>query len=152
VSARSDQLAPAVMADGADGAIFAWTDFRPGQSDIFVQRLGPEGQRLLPDGGSWLASKPGDQANPFIVPVDAGRRFLISWDDQGNCAGEGCSDTGADIAGMVVDLEEEERPPDVVRHPQSGCSCNSSAGATPLGVAVAVLLLRRARPRRDDEA
>jgi subtilisin family serine protease len=135
VEAASDQLAPMVVGDGLDGALFAWADQRPGQSDIFVQRLNGEGARLLPAGGIWLEGKPGKQAYPFIVPLGTGRRVMVSWDDE-----------TADMAGVVVDLASVDvgtiEPP---VHPRAGCGCGTGAGASGFELSLVALALWRWR-------
>jgi MYXO-CTERM domain-containing protein len=105
-TASHDQLAPTVVPDGRDGALFAWSDHRPGHYDVFVQRLGPAGEPLMSPLGAWVESKPGDQLYPHVVALDR-RRFLVSWDDEGNCAGvAGCSTTGVDMVGKVLEFND----------------------------------------------
>jgi hypothetical protein len=110
-TAPASQTAPAVLPDGAGGAICAWTDLRAGNADIFFQRLDAAGRRLLGSGGAWLEGKfepddlpktstdnLGGQYAPSLVPL-ADHRVLVTWDDSGHAA------TGpADLAGKVVEF------------------------------------------------
>ncbi len=102
-TAGGNQLAPTVAMDGADGAVYAWSDERAGQQDVFVQRLGPTGAPLAPPNGVWVEGKPGDQSYPHVVPLTHGK-FLVTWDDLNNCGSGGCSGTGPDFLGKVVDF------------------------------------------------
>jgi MYXO-CTERM domain-containing protein len=106
-TAPDHQISPAVLSDGRDGALFAWTDLRPGSGDVLVQRLGPTGAPLMPPGGAWVQSKPGDQMYPHVVAL-ARRRFLVSWDDENNCGGlVGCGlFTGVDMVGRVLEFND----------------------------------------------
>jgi MYXO-CTERM domain-containing protein len=74
------QISPQVISDGRDGALFVWSDQRAGNYDVFLQRLGPDGEPLMPPGGAWIESTPGDQELPNIVAL-ARRRFLVTYDD-----------------------------------------------------------------------
>ncbi|WP_243337134.1 InlB B-repeat-containing protein [Anaeromyxobacter soli] len=103
-TAAGNQLAPSVASDGADGAVYAWSDDRPGHQDVFVQRLGPTGAPLAPPNGLWIEGKPGDQSYPYVVPLARGK-FLVTWDDSSNCAPTGwCAGTGIDFVGKVIDI------------------------------------------------
>lgn len=44
-SATGDQLAPAVIADSAGGAVVVWEDYRNGDADIFAQGIGAGGRQ-----------------------------------------------------------------------------------------------------------
>src|SRR5215470_7793344 len=41
--APSTQQDPVLVSDGAGGALIAWTDYRTGSADIYMQRLGSNG-------------------------------------------------------------------------------------------------------------
>jgi hypothetical protein len=114
-TAVTDQISPAVVSDGRDGAIFAWTDYRAGNADIFVQRLGATGNRLLGANGMWLEPKstPGDlpwrsssfsfggQYFPSLVPL-ANQRVLVTWDDWNPG-----STVDIDLAGKVIEFASD---------------------------------------------
>ncbi len=102
VAAVGHQTSPFVVQDGENGAVFVWSDYRPGYSDIFVQRLGPTGDRLWGTRGTWLLGKRGYQAFPSMVPLANGR-ILVTWDDWGNCNGvSSCTGTEIDFFGAVI--------------------------------------------------
>jgi MYXO-CTERM domain-containing protein len=103
-TAADHQISPTVVADGRDGALFAWSDYRPGHQDVFIQRLGPTGAMLLPPGGVWVESRTGEQAYPHVVAL-ARRRFLVSWDDEGNCT-DLCRSTAIDLVGKVLEFND----------------------------------------------
>jgi predicted lipoprotein with Yx(FWY)xxD motif len=42
-TAPEGQYKPQIVSDGAGGAIIAWTDFRNGNADIYIQRIDPDG-------------------------------------------------------------------------------------------------------------
>jgi subtilisin family serine protease len=105
VAAPGDQLSPAVVGDGRDGAMFAWMDDRPGHEDVFVQRLGPDGAPLLAPGGVWAHGRRSDQAYPHLVPL-ARRRFLLAWDDENDCGYAYCTSTAVDLLGKVLELND----------------------------------------------
>jgi hypothetical protein len=51
-AAAGEQWSPSLVADGAGGAILAWTDFRGGTySDIYVQRVRADGKTTAVEGG-----------------------------------------------------------------------------------------------------
>ncbi|WP_242344657.1 InlB B-repeat-containing protein [Anaeromyxobacter terrae] len=102
-AAYGDQISPLVVADGEDGAFYAWSDKRPGHYDVFVQRLGPTGVPLAASNGVWVEGKPGNQLYPYVVPLAKGR-FLVTWDDWSNCASGYCGGTSVDLLGKVVDF------------------------------------------------
>jgi subtilisin family serine protease len=114
-AAAGDQISPAVVADGEDGAVYTFTDYRPGHADVFVQHLGPTGDPLLAPNGVWVEGKPGDQIFPYVAPLAQGR-FLVTWDDWSNCASGSCVDSSIDLVGKVVDfLRPPSLPLTVVR-------------------------------------
>ncbi|MGE5893411.1 MAG: MopE-related protein, partial [bacterium] len=98
-AASGNQISPSVFSDGKNGAIYAWSDYRPGNSDIFIQHLDDAGAPLWGTSGAWAQGAPGDQLYPYMVPL-ADNRFLVTWDDLRNCI-DYCSGTGIDILGKV---------------------------------------------------
>jgi hypothetical protein len=79
-----DQYSPTVVADNTGGAIVAWTDFRAGNtSDIFAQRLNPDGVKLWNAAGIGVCVAPGDQDSPGIVTDNNGGAICL-WSDYRN--------------------------------------------------------------------
>jgi len=79
-TAAGAQTTPAIISDGAGGAIVAWADARSGNRDIYVQRISADGVPLWTPGGVPLSTVTGDQANPTIVTDGAGGA-IVAWHD-----------------------------------------------------------------------
>jgi hypothetical protein len=78
------QISPAVLSDGAGGAIITWYDIRSAATgyDIYAQRITPSGAIApgWPVNGVALSTAPGTQGEP--VPVTDGAGGMIAyWDD-----------------------------------------------------------------------
>lgn len=72
---------PVMVADGAGGAILAWSDCRIADDcDIFAQRLAPNGEVYWAGNGIPLATVPGSQVTPHLVPDGAGGA-IAAWTD-----------------------------------------------------------------------
>lgn len=77
---------PAIVVDGAAGAIIAWADYRsgefPGNSHIFAQRVRASGavDRAWPPGGLAVCTARGDQGPPVMVSDGAGGA-IVAWYD-----------------------------------------------------------------------
>ena len=127
-TAPGNQLAPSIATDGQDGAVYAWSDDRAGHQDVFVQRLGPTGAPLAAPNGVWVEGKPGDQSYPFVVPLAQGK-FLVTWDDLGNCVSTGCAGSGIDLLGKVVDFGSGSGFPLAVAHTGDGAGTVTSSPA-----------------------
>lgn len=81
-TATGDQWSLAMATDGEGGAIIAWQDDRPGDSDIYVQRVLGNGQvdPRWPADGLGVCTEAYSQRNPTLVSDDdAGA--IIAWDD-----------------------------------------------------------------------
>src|SRR5262249_39357689 len=75
----SDQAA--LVADGAGGAVIAWTDGRAGNAGhIWAQRLDASGAALWTPNGVPLCTAPIGQANPAIAP-DGAHGAIVVWTD-----------------------------------------------------------------------
>jgi len=78
---NEDQTIPHVISDGAGGAFIAWFDRRSSpDADAYAQRVSGAGTPLWVDDGISLASQPGIQRNPFLVPDGAGG-MIAAWHD-----------------------------------------------------------------------
>lgn len=80
-TAAGVQSDPAIVSDGADGAIVAWADFRGGAtSDIYVRRVDGSGVPQGTPDGTAVCSAVGDQSLPKIITDGAGGAIL-AWED-----------------------------------------------------------------------
>lgn len=84
VVARSTQNFPAMVTDGAGGAVLTWVDGRAGidEFDIFAQRIRADGETdpAWPANGLAVCAVPGPQGFPALVDDGAGGA-LITWHD-----------------------------------------------------------------------
>ncbi len=87
VSLPDTQTNPAVVSDGAGGAIVSWQDWRnhdyaslfPNR-DIYAQRVNAAGQPLWTDQGVPVAMAPGDQLSSRLV-ADGSGGATVAWQD-----------------------------------------------------------------------
>jgi hypothetical protein len=75
-----DQSTPAIVADGAGGAIIAWRDYRNGNDDIFAQQLNVSGSFQWTAQGTSVCTDAGGQTSPVIVSDGSGGA-TIGWVD-----------------------------------------------------------------------
>jgi hypothetical protein len=77
-----DQASPAIVADGAGGAIVSWDDLRHSSRDIDAQHVLATGalDPAWPDTGAVLCQAPGDQTSPRMVSDGAGGA-IVAWHD-----------------------------------------------------------------------
>ena len=79
--ATGNQQAPAIIADGAGGAIITWFDNRNGNYDIFAQRISNDGASSWTTDGVALCVAAGFQEYPTLVADGAGGA-IVTWFDQ----------------------------------------------------------------------
>ena len=79
-TAPGDQITPAIVTDGAGGAIVAWSDARNGATDIYVQRVSFTGTPLWTSNGVPICTAAGNQSVPRIVSDGAGGA-IVTWVD-----------------------------------------------------------------------
>jgi hypothetical protein len=82
-SAANDQSSPAIVSDGAGGAIIAWQDYRSGTTnDIYAQRVLASGvvDPAWPANGRALCTAASDQGSVAISSDGAGGA-IVCWDD-----------------------------------------------------------------------
>ena len=83
-TAAGDQWDPAIVPDGAGGAIVTWNDQRSGSNvDIYAQRISAGGTPQWTVNGVALCAASGDQTLPAIVTDGAGGA-IATWRDAGN--------------------------------------------------------------------
>ena len=76
-----NQVYPAIIADGAGGAIVTWHDYRGAQSfDVYAQRVTATGAVLWTWDGVAVSTAVSDQAYPTIVSDGTGGA-IITWQD-----------------------------------------------------------------------
>jgi len=79
--AADNQQSPAIVSDGAGGAIIVWEDQRNGSNyDIYAQRLDANGQALWTADGVIICSATGDQNYPQLIADGEGGAIIV-WQD-----------------------------------------------------------------------
>lgn len=89
------QSNPVVLADGNGGVFVAWEDQRNGYSDVFAQRLGPDGLPRWAAGGLPVCTAANTQRELAIVSDGSGGAIL-AWED-------GRSLTSLDVYAQRID-------------------------------------------------
>ena len=141
-TAAEAQLAPSIVRAEGDGAIVAWADFRAGNADIFLQRLGAGGERLLGADGAWIDATAGgegmwfldppyddvgDQMFPYVTPL-ADHRVLVTWDDYRLGGSE------LDVVGKVIEFASDVAiAPGAVNVAPGGSVAFSASGGSRVG-------------------
>ena len=81
-TAADNQLSPALVSDGAGGAVIVWQDFRNATAyDVFAQRLDAAGVARFTTNGVAVTSASSDQSVPFAIPDGSGGA-IVTWLDQ----------------------------------------------------------------------
>ena len=85
--APSNQQVPEGISDGAGGLIVVWRDDRDIFSDIYAQRMSPNGERMWENHGVPVCEAEGEQRKPFLVS-DGSDGAIVYWldyrEDYGN--------------------------------------------------------------------
>lgn len=79
-TADSVQWAPELIADGHDGAIITWCDYRSGGTDIYVQRIDLSGVAMWTADGVSICTAADEQRYPEIVTDGYGGAIIV-WED-----------------------------------------------------------------------
>ena len=79
-TAANEQHFPAIVTDGAGGAIVTWYDYRNGNADIYAQRVNASGVPQWTSGGVALCTAANSQEVPTIVSDGAGGA-IVTWSD-----------------------------------------------------------------------
>jgi len=113
------QLRPRLVADGAGGAIAAWSDVRSGaEYDVYAMRVLASGATdpAWPANGRAVCSAPSDQLEPAIAPDGAAGALVVWRDHRGGPDGDvyaqrvlasGALDPAWPATGLVVCAEPE---------------------------------------------
>ncbi|MGD1047199.1 MAG: FlgD immunoglobulin-like domain containing protein [Candidatus Krumholzibacteriaceae bacterium] len=80
-TASYDQDYPQLVSDGAGGAIIAWTDGRPSNAGIYVQRADAWGNDRWTANGVATCSTGGDRWSPLVAPDGAGGAIVVWLDN-----------------------------------------------------------------------
>ncbi len=65
----------------ADGnVVYAWSDTRVGDRDVYAQKVSPSGTRLWGEGGVLVVSHEGRQEDPSLIPTGFGD-YIVIWND-----------------------------------------------------------------------
>jgi hypothetical protein len=79
-TAANDQTSPAIVSDGAGGAIISWLDSRGGTDDIYAQHITAAGAVQWTADGLAIATAANNQFAPTIVS-DGASGAIITWHD-----------------------------------------------------------------------
>ncbi|MFN8346824.1 MAG: hypothetical protein U0X91_17620 [Spirosomataceae bacterium] len=79
-NAGNDQYFPTIIADGANGAIITWQDFRSGIADIYAQRVNNAGSVQWTANGVAVCTASDYQYNP-ILASDGANGAIVTWYD-----------------------------------------------------------------------
>lgn len=99
-TATGIQSVEALVADGANGAIVSWYDYRSGtgDTDAYAQRLGPTGVTQWTSNGAVIAGGLASQSEITAVSDGSGGAILAFDDGAGNATG-----TSNDISAMRIE-------------------------------------------------
>ncbi len=80
--AAGDQDWPAIVADGAGGAVVAWEDHRGTNDDVYAQHVLAKGtvDPAWPTDGQVLCAAVDDQFN-LVIAADGGGGAIVAWED-----------------------------------------------------------------------
>ncbi len=81
--AAGAQQYPAIILDGAGGAIVVWSDSRSGNADIYAQRISADGTVQWAANGVPLCTAVGDQSYLTIIPASPSGA-TVAWQDWRN--------------------------------------------------------------------
>ncbi len=73
----------AVISDGAEGAIAAWSDYRSGDYDLYAQRVNGVGVVQWATNGLGVCTEPGAQGSPVLTSNASGGAY-VAWLDTRN--------------------------------------------------------------------
>ncbi|MBU8921866.1 MAG: T9SS type A sorting domain-containing protein [Bacteroidales bacterium] len=109
------------------GIIVVWVDARDDDSDLYAQRIGPEGDLLWSAGGNLVCGAVGHQLNPRME-MSSGGDIIVVWQD-GRGDDYDIYVQRVDIAGLilwetggqaVVSLPDDQRIPEIITDDAGG--------------------------------
>ncbi len=74
--------------DENGNTIYAWSDTRLGDRDVYAQKIGPAGQKLWPEDGAPVVQYLGRQEDPQLIPTGLGD-YIFIWNDFRNDVAKG---------------------------------------------------------------
>jgi hypothetical protein len=83
---RPSKIPGAVVGDGANGILAAWSDDPSGNFDVYAQRLVADGTRApgFPVGGALVCNAPDDQSSGLVMTTDNASGAILAWEDLRN--------------------------------------------------------------------
>lgn len=84
-SAINDQKNLSIVSDLKKGAFVSWNDYRAStsSSDIYLQHIDSNGNKLWTSDGLGVCLDPADQASPTLIPDGTGG-LIVAWEDSRN--------------------------------------------------------------------
>lgn len=82
-TADNDQEFPAIITDGAGGAIICWGDKRDDAGDIYAQRVNSTGHIQWGNNGTKICNETSQQWGPWVCATTTGD-YVIAWTDHRN--------------------------------------------------------------------
>lgn len=79
--AASFQQSPQIIPGGSGRALIVWEDQRSGNSEIYVQKIDPDGVSLWTADGVAICTAAGAQINPRII-MDGSGGVIVAWEDR----------------------------------------------------------------------
>ena len=76
----ANQDDPKAIADGEDGVIVVWEDWRNNRQDLFAQRLNGKGETIWSKDGVAVYDGEGDQYDPSLTTDQTGGAIFAWWD------------------------------------------------------------------------
>jgi hypothetical protein len=79
-TASADQMLGSLVSDGQGGVIAVWYDYHNGPSDIYAQRVNPQGSVDWTTNGISVCNATNNQKSPVLIPDGQGGA-IITWQD-----------------------------------------------------------------------
>ncbi len=117
-TATNSQYDPAIISDGAGGAIITWSDYRNGNEDIYAQRISATGVVQWTTDSVAICTATNNQYDPAIITDGAGGAIII-WYDYRNGDGDiyaqrinasGVAQWTADGVGICTEVTSQYNP------------------------------------------
>jgi hypothetical protein len=80
-SRRGDQETPALCCDAKGNVLAAWQDKRSGNTDLYAQKISPDGSLLFEDEGALICSASGSVIQQNVHPTLIGADLVLAYED-----------------------------------------------------------------------